>query len=162
MRHFLRLWAKMKRNRVILTGAQQLFPEEQISAGKFKRTKPHRARILLGIDEAEQGKGLTTDQVMTAYGCSRTTVYNVRSRFVKHGFDFALDGKPRPVNRKSKVDGRGQSQIIALRCSDPPDGESRWTLRLLSDKAIELGIVDDITPQGMDYILKKHQSNPGE
>lgn len=152
----------MKRNRVVLTGAQRLFLVEQISGGKFKGIKLRRAQILLGVDEAEQGKGLTTDQVVISYDCSRATVHNVRSRFVKQGFDFALNGKPRPVNRKSKIDGRGQSQIIALRCSDPPDGESRWTLRLLSDKAIELGIVEDITPQGMDYILKKLQSNLGE
>jgi transposase len=152
----------MKRNRVVLNGAQRLFLEEQISGGKLKGTKLRRAQILLGVDEAEQGKGLTTDQVVTSYGCSRATVHNVRSRFVKQGFDLALNGKPRPVNRKSKIDGRGQSQIIALRCSDPPDGESRWTLRLMCDKVIELGIVDDITPQGMDYILKKLPSNPGE
>ena len=152
----------MKRNRVVLTGAQRTFLEEQITAGRFKGTKLRRAQILLGVDEAEQGKGLTTDQAVVAYGCSRATVHNVRSRFVKQGFDFALNGKPRPVNRKSKIDGRGQSQLIALRCSDPPDGESRWTLRLLSEKSRELGIVDDITPPGLDYILKKLQSNPGE
>jgi len=152
----------MKRNRVVLTGGQRVFLNELISSGRVKSTKLRRAQILLGIDEHPEGKRLTTDQIVIAYGCSRATVHNVRSRCVKQGFEFALNGKPRPVNRKSKIDGRGQSQIIALRCSDPPAGESRWTLRLLADKAIELGIVDDITPEGMGYILKKLPSNRGE
>ena len=152
----------MKRNRVILDGGQRDFLEQKIRTGKFTGTKLRRAQILLAVDEHEDGKNFTTDQTVEAYGCSRTTVYNVRSRFVKDGFDFSLHGKPRPVNRKSKFDGRAQSQLIALRCSDPPDGHSRWTLQLLADKAVELKIVDSITPQGLGQILKKFPSNLGE
>lgn len=152
----------MKRNRVILDGSQRDFLAHKIRTGQFKGIKLRRAQILLAVDEHTDGKKFTTDQTVQAYGCSRATVHNVRSRFVKNGFDFALHGKPRPVNRKSKIDGRGQSQLIALRCSDPPEGESRWTLQLLADKAVELQIVDSITPQGLGQFFKKLQSSPGE
>jgi hypothetical protein len=152
----------MKRNRVILTGAQRVFLNQLISSGLLKSTKLRRAQILLGIDEHAEGKGLTTDEVVHAYNCSRATVHNVRSRCVKHSFDFALNGKPRPVNRKSKIDGRVESQLIAMRCSDPPAGEARWTLRLMADKLVELQLVDSITPEGVSYVLKKLPSNRGE
>jgi transposase len=151
----------MKRNRVILTGAQRVSLSQLITSGQLKGTKLRRAQILLAIDEHAEGKGLTTHEAMLAYDCSRTTVYNVRSRCVKYGFDFALNGKPRPVNRKSKIDGRAESQLIAMRCSDPPAGEARWTLRLLADKLVELQLVDSITPEGVKYVLKKLPSNHG-
>jgi len=151
----------MKRNRVVLTGAQRAFLRHLISSDQLKSTKLRRAQILLGIDEHVKGKGLTTDQIVSAYSCSRATVHNVRSRCVKQGFDFALNGKPRPVNRQSKIDGRAESQLIALRCSDPPVGETRWTLRLLADKLVELQLVDSITPEGVNYVLKKLPSNRG-
>lgn len=151
----------MERNRVILTAGQREFLSEQIALGNFKATKLRRAQILLGVDEHADGKQMTTDQVVTAYGCSRSTVHNTRSRFCKEGFDLALNGLPRPVNRKSKIDGRVQSQLIALRCSDPPLGETRWSLRLLGEKLVELELVESISRQGVSDILKKLPSNPG-
>jgi hypothetical protein len=152
----------MKRNRVILTAGQREFLSEQIALGDFKATKLRRAQILLGVDEHVDGKQMTTEEVVIAYGCSRATVHNTRSRFFKNGFDLALNGLPRPVNRKSKIDGRVQSQLIALRCSDPPAGESRWSLRLLSEKLVELELVESISRQGVSDVLKKLPSNLGE
>lgn len=152
----------MKRNRVILTAGQRNFLSEQIALGEFKATKLRRAQILLGIDEHVDGKQMTTDQVVTAYSCSRATVHNTRSRFCKDGFDLALNGLPRPVNRKSKIDGRVQSQLIALRCSDPPAGQNSWSLRILADKLVELELVENISHQGVSDILKKVPSNLGE
>lgn len=152
----------MAHYQVELTIAEREFLEQQISDGKFKATRLRRAQILLGVDEHNGRKKMTMDEVVQAYGCSRGTVRNTRRRFVEEGFELALNGSPRPVNRKSKIDGRAQSHLIALRCSDPPAGESRWTLRLLGENLVELGYVDSISPQGVSDILKKLPSNPGE
>lgn len=152
----------MKRYRVILDDGERTYLGHQIAEGKFRGTKLRRAQILLGADEHEQGKQMTDEQIMTAYGGSAVTVYNTRRRLVEEGFDRALHGKPRPVNRKSKLDGRAESHLIALRCSDPPTGENRWSLRLLADKIVELGFVESISRQGISDALKKHLSSLGK
>lgn len=151
----------MAHHRVELTTAEREFLLQQISQGKFKATKLRRAQILLALDEGNSRRRMSMDQVVQAYGCSRGTINNTRRRFVEQGFELALNGKPRPVNRKSKIDGRAQSQLIALRCSDPPEGEKRWTLRLLGEKLVELGYVDSISLQGVHDALKKLPSKPG-
>ena len=116
----------------------------------------------IASDEGPGGKALTDAQISVAYNCSARTVENTRRRFVEEGFDLALNGKPRPVNRKSKIDGRVQSQLIALRCSDPPAGHNKWSLQLLGDKLVELQLVESISRQGVADALKKLPSNPGE
>lgn len=151
----------MAHHRVDLTVAEREFVEQQIHQGKFKGKRLQRAQILLALDEHGDRKRMSMDEVVRAYGCSRGTVNNTRRRFVEEGFELALHGKPRPVNRKSKLDGRAESQLLALRCSDPPSGQSRWSLRLLADKMVELGYVDSITHQGISDVLKKLQSSPG-
>lgn len=151
----------MKLYRVVLQDGERSYLQHQLAAGKFRGTKLRRAHILLGSDEHEQGKQMTDEQIMLAYGGSAVTLYNTRRRFVEEGFDRALHGAPRPVNRKSKLDGRAESHLIALRCSDPPAGENRWSLRLLADKLVELGYVESISRQGISDVLKKHPSNRG-
>ena len=151
----------MKRYRVVLQDGERTYLQHQLAEGKFRGTKLRRAHILLGADEHEDGKHMTDEQIMLAYGGSAVTLYNTRRRLVEEGFDRALHGKPRPVNRQRKLDGRAESHLIALRCSDPPAGESRWSLRLLADKMVELGYVESISAQGISDALKKHLSNPG-
>lgn len=85
----------------------------------------------------------------------------MRERFVKDGFEIALNGKPRPVNREKIFDGRVESQLLALRCSDVPPGNTSWTLRLLADKMVELEYVEQMSYESVRRILKKHQSNLG-
>ena len=148
--------------RVTLTKAEQEFLHQQIQAGKYRAMRLRRAQILLASDEGPGGKALTDAQISLAYNCSARTVENTRRRFVEEGFDLALNGKPRPVNRKSKIDGRVQSQLIALRCSDPPAGHNKWSLQLLGDKLVELLLVESISRQGVADALKKLPSNPGE
>lgn len=150
-----------KRFRVELTDAEREFLTEQLAQGKFRATKLRRAQILLGSDEHTDGKRMTDEQITQAYGPSSVTIHNTRRRFVKQGFDLALHGKPRPINTPRKIDGRAESQLIALRCSDPPAGENRWSLRLLADRIVELGMVESISRQGVSDVLKKHQLSLG-
>lgn len=150
-----------KRYRVQLTDEQRQFLTHQVTQGKLRATKLRRAQILLGSDEHPDGKQMTDQQIMHAYGGNQVTVYHTRRRFVEEGFELAFHGKARPINSRRKVDGRAVSQLIALRCSDPPAGENRWSLRLLADRMVELGLVKSISRQGVSDVLKKHRSNPG-
>ena len=152
----------MKRYRVSLSVAEREYLEAELRAGKFTNTRLRRAHILLGSDESEGGKGMTDEQIQQAYGGSIRTIEGTRRRFVEQGFDMALHGKERPVNAKRKVDGRVESQLIAMRCSDAPQGSNGWTLRLLADKMVELGYVESISHQGVNDILKKHQLSLGK
>jgi len=152
----------MKLYRVTLSKVEREFLTTQIYNGKYKKTRLVRAQILLGADEGIKGKCLTDEQISISYGVSIRTIERTRRRFVEEGFEQALHGRPRPVNRKKRIDGRLESHLIALRCSDPPKGTNRWTLRLLADKMVELGYIDSISHQSIDNTLKKLQLSLGE
>ena len=79
----------------------------------------------------------------------------VRKRFVEEGFEAALECKKRDIPPVIKIDGEAEAKIIALTCSAPPEGRSRWTLQLLADKVVELGILDSISDHGIGDLLKK-------
>jgi transposase len=90
-------------------------------------------------------------------GCSPTTVYNVKHRYQAEGLESALAEKPRS-GKPRQISGETCAQITALACSDAPAGHSRWTLRLLADKAIKLGFCDSISHNHVGAILKKTNS----
>lgn len=151
----------MKIYKVTLTQEERDYLKELIRSGKYKNTKLRRAQILLGADESEGGKQMTDEAITKSYDCGLRTVERLRERFVKDGFEIALNGKPRPVNREKIFDGRVESQLLALRCSDVPPGNNSWTLRLLADKMVELEYVEQMSYESVRRILKKHQSNLG-
>lgn len=152
----------MKHYRVSLTLAERDFLKQQINEGKYRNTKLRRAQILLGADESEGGLSMRDTDIHHAYGASLSAIERTRLRFVEEGFDIALHGKERPYNGKRIVDGRLESQIIALRCSDVPQGANSWTLRLLADRVVELGYTDQISYNTVNNVLKKHQLSLGE
>jgi len=156
------LLSKMKKYRVTLTAEEKDKLRSLIHSGKYKHTRLKRAQILLGADESEGGKKMIDTAISHAYDVSLRTIERTRQRFVEDSYEIALNGKPRPLNRERLFDGRVESQLLALRCSDVPEGSSRWTLKLLAEKMVELEYVPSITPQSVHNILKKHQSNHGE
>lgn len=83
------------------------------------------------------------------------TVENIRQRFVEEGFEIALNGKPREVVPEKVFDGEVEAKLLALRCSNPPAGYSRWTLHLLADKMVELQYVEHISHESVRQLLKK-------
>ncbi|MGD8753099.1 MAG: helix-turn-helix domain-containing protein [Anaerolineales bacterium] len=117
--------------------------------GELKARKMKRALILLKADE-----GLSDPQIMAAIHVSRPTVERIRKRFVEGGLERALNEDPRP-GQKRKLDGRGEAQLIALACSQAPDGHEHWTLRLLADKLVQLEVVDSISYETVRRTLKK-------
>jgi len=152
----------MKIYRVTLKEKEQLELVNLIASGKYKNTKLKRAQILLASDESEGGKRMKDAEISKAYDVSLRTISRVRQRFVEDGYEIALNGKPRPVNREKVLDGRVESQLISLRCSDVPAGSNSWTLRLLADKMVELEYVETISYESVRQILKKHQLSLGK
>lgn len=123
--------------------------------GTIKARKMKRALILLQADE-----GLTDPEIMAAVQVSRPTVERIRKRFVEGGLEKALNEDPRP-GQKRKLDGREEATLIALACSPAPAGHGHWSLRLLADKLVEMGVVESISHETVRLTLKKTNSSPG-
>ncbi len=134
---------------VNLSGAERAGLRELTRKGETKARKMKRAMILLKADE-----GLGDPQIMAALSVSRPTVERIRKRFVEGGLERALNEDPRP-GPKRKLDGRGEAQLIAVACSQAPEGHDHWTLRLLADKLVELEVVESISYETVRRTLKK-------
>jgi len=145
-----------------------LTPEEReqlaglLSAGKRSALTLARARILLKADQADGGPAWPDDRIAEALDCGVRTVERVRQRFVERGLEEALGRKKqdRP-SRERKLDGRAEARLIALACSQPPDGRAAWTLQLLADKLVELRVVDSVCDETVRRVLKKTRSSRG-
>ncbi len=137
------------KNRVKLKAKERKELKELISKGTEKARKITRCRILLMAHE-----GKTDTHIIEALKVARNTVRTVRSRYVKEGLEAAINELPRPGAPK-KFTGRQRAKITAMACSKPPEGRSRWTLRLLADKIVELEIVDNISHKTVQRTLKK-------
>ena len=146
----------MKRYKVTLTTAERQSLHDLIAAGKAAALKLTHARILLKANAAPDGPAWTDARIAEAIEVNRTTVEQVRQRFVEQGFQAALVRKKqdRP-SRERKLDGAGEARLIALACSEPPRGRAAWTLRLLADQLVELEIVDTISTETVRQVLKK-------
>lgn len=115
-----------------------------------------RAQILL-----KAGDGLRDEEIIQALSVSHSTVERTRRRFVEGGLERALNEDPRP-GQKRKLDGRGEAHLIALTCSQRPDSQARWSVRLLAEKLVEMGVVEHICHETVRQTLKKTTSNPGK
>ncbi len=96
-----------------------------------------------------------------AFEMSRYTVIRIRERFATHGFDDALTHRPHTQTRARALDGEQEAHLIALSCSRSPEGQARWTLRLLANRMVELGYVEQVSYETVRRTLKKTNSSPG-
>ena len=121
-----------------------------------------RARILLKADEGEFGPAYADKQIQEAVEVSASTIERTRKTFVREGLEAALTPKkPSKPSRPKKFDGDTEAHLIALACSDPPEGHARWTLRLLAEKMVELQHFSSISHECIRQVLKKTNSVPG-
>ena len=117
-------------------------------------TKVRRAQILLKADAG--GPNWTDQRIAEAFNCRTKTVENIRQRLVTQGFDAALDKKqPATPPRVKLLDGVQEAKIIAVRLGKPPAGFANWSLRLLADQVVELGIVAKVSHETLRKTLKK-------
>ena len=132
------------------------------SKGKHRSQKVLNALILLACDEgAHQERRSTNAEIARVLSISMRKIDRVKKRFVVDGLEVALNGKTGSRVYKKKVDGGLEAHLVALSCSDPPEGFARWSLRLLADKAVELDYIDQISHETVRRILKKTSSSPG-
>lgn len=114
-----------------------------------------RARILLKADQAEGGLAYTDAEIAEALDVSPKTVFNLRKKWVELGLEQALERRPQANRRPPKLDGKAEAKLVACSCGPPPKGRSKWTLRLLADRAVELELVDSISHEAVRQTLKK-------
>jgi hypothetical protein len=141
-----------------------LTPEERLELGDIAKKGKHMARVvlmalaLLFCDMSPEGRGKKTNvQISQELDISERSLESLKKRFVEGGIPLALQRKPKTVNPKCiKCDGVFEAKLIALACSPPPPGRSRWTIRLLADKVVELGIAPSkISHMSIQRTLKK-------
>ncbi len=135
--------------------------QAMIDKGRGSKSVRKRARILLKADEAEQGPGWTDERVAEFAEVGHSTVHRIRQRFVEEGFDAAVFRKSSTNRRYRKLDGAAEARLVAEACSPPPKGRLRWTLTLLSDRLVELEIVESIGTTTVHRSLKNTNSNRG-
>lgn len=132
-----------------------------IHTGKRSAQQLMKARILLKADASDAGPGYSDSQIVKALDTSLATVCRARQQLVEEGFDAVLTRKHRATSARQRIfDGEKEAKLIALACSQPPEGRTRWTLRLLEEKVVELEIVERASDNTIGRTLKKTLSNP--
>ena len=144
---------------VDLTDTERAALREIISKNKTKRSTIINAYVLL---KADRSCGWTNADIASAYEVSTKKVEQLKKRFVEAGFDAALSRKPVTNVHCRKITGEEEAHLIALCCSQAPEGHARWTLRMLADKMVELDIIESISYETVRRTLKKMNFNPGK
>ena len=144
-----------------LSGEERVLLEEYIKKQRGTSSKVRRAQVLLKADA--DGPCWTDAEIAEAYGCRTKTVENIRGRFVTEGFEVTLNGQERNTPPRPKLlDGRQEAKVIALRLGSAPKSYSNWSLRLLANRVVELGIVEAISHETIRRTLKKTRSRTGK
>ncbi len=152
---------RTKRYRVTLTPEERTDLLHLISTGKAAARTLVHARILLKADTLPGERDRFDAEIAAAVETSVSTVERVRQRFVEEGLHRALVPPPPTAPRPTKLDGRGEARLVAEVCSAPPGGRGRWTLKLLADRLVELGIAESISYETVRRTLKKTSSSRG-
>ena len=143
----------MKKYVVTLTKDEREILNNLVSKGKHQSQKILNSLILLDCDTGEFQVGRSTnEEIARVLNISMKKIDRVKKRFVEEGFDLALDKRKADRIYEKKADGEFEAHLIALSCSEPPEGFSRWSLRLLADKAVELSYIDSISHEAVRRI----------
>jgi len=145
----------IKRYIVKLTSEEREYLDDLIHRGRHAADRRRRAQILLLVDEGKFGSAMSDIETAQTVNVSRRGVEIVRERCVMEGLERAIERKKRTRERSRKLDGKGEAQLIQLACSDAPEGQARWTLRLLADQLVELEVVESISQECVRQVLKK-------
>jgi hypothetical protein len=153
----------MKKHIVTLTKEEREYLNKIVSKGTHKSQKVINALLLLNCDEGDfQEKRSTNKDISRVLKIGMRKIDRVKKRFIEEGLDITLNGKKASRIYTKKADGDFEAHLIALSCSDPPEGFSRWSLRLLADKIVELDYIDTISHETIRQVLKKTKLNRGD
>ena len=147
---------------VKLTSDERSELDTLVRKGKAAGWKIQRAQALLKCDQGPDGPRWIDQRIAAAFGCTRQSVENWRKQAVERGPLSLLERKARetpPIT--PKLDGEKQALLVKLACSQPPEGRTRWTMRLLAERLVELKVVDEIDHETVRRTLKKISSSRG-
>jgi hypothetical protein len=150
-----------KTHRIRLTPEESQQLESLRRKGSVRADWNRAATVLLLADENRPDGPLRDVEIARAIHSHVRTVERIRERAVMFGFDAVLTRQPHPNPKPRKLDGKAEASLVALCCSQPPDGRTCWTMQLLADKIIEMNIVDAIGSECVRRTLKKMLSSPG-
>lgn len=143
-----------KRSHVQLSPEARQDLKRLVSTGSGKARMLTRARVLLLSDEGPEGPSKSDAEIVESLGVCSPTVASIRKRFAQEGLESALHERPRP-GQPIKFDGKAKAHLTALACTDAPEGHARWTLRMLADKAVEMGLAESLSHETVRQVLKK-------
>ena len=149
-----------KRYRVRLRLKDRRFLLDLVRKGQHKARVINRARILLMADERLPEESKSDGEISHTLKVCLSMVAGTREKYFRYGLQQALGEKPRS-GHPPKLSGRGEALLTTIACTDAPQGRSRWTLRLLADKLVELQEVESISKETVRRVLKKTSSSPG-
>jgi len=134
--------------------------ERIVSSGKSTAKEVLRANILLNSDTSDGRIPVKSRELAALLNTSSTTIQNVRREYFEFGMEETIKRKKRELPPVSpKVDGEFEAKLIALSCQQPPEGYASWNLRLLADKSVELGYIDNVSRMTISRVLKKTNSS---
>jgi transposase len=140
---------------VTLTEVERQMLQAMLSRGKTAARKLVHARVLLKADASAGGPAWNDEQIVEGLEVGRATVERVRKEFVEDGLEAALERRKPRRQYERALDGDGEAHLVALACSQAPQGRSRWTLRLLADRMVRLEYVEQVSYQTVRRTLKK-------
>ena len=130
--------------------------------GSHKSQSFRAAYVLLNCDEGEYCKRITNERISEVLRIGMRTIDRIKKRFIEGGMESALERQHGSRVYEKKIDGDIEAKLITLCCSTPPEGFSKWSLRLLADKMVELEYIDSISYVSVRNILKKTSLNHGK
>ncbi len=146
---------------VTLTDKERKMLQDLITKGRTQGYRIKHAQILLKLDEIPENQEWTYAKIKEAYLATPHTICQIAKRFVTGGVEAAL-GRKAQANRHKKVDGRVEAHILAIACSEAPEGRERWTLQLIADELVRLGVVESISDTAVMDTLKKTNLSLGK
>ncbi len=151
----------MIRFKVTLTINERELLKNILNKGKHSSLQFKNACILLNIDEGSYGEKVTNAQIAQVLQVNTKTIERLKQRFVEDGFDACIDRKAYPDVKVSKADGEFEAHLIAISCSKAPEGFTRWSLRMLAEKMVELEYTESISHETIRTVLKKTKLSRG-
>ena len=142
-----------KKYHVELTEEQCSHLLECLGRGEHPAAEQTRVRVLLKVDEGPDGPAWTDDRTAEALEVAKGTVAGIRRRFCDRGLTGCIERKSPDREYERKLNGEQEAELIRIACSEAPEGRSQWSLRLLADKMVELGVVEDLSHETVRQTL---------
>ena len=151
----------VKKYVVRLTSEERKKLENMVTRGKVAAYRRLHAQVLLKADISDKGPGWADQKIADAFDITVRSIERIRKRLIEYGLDAATC-RASGGGRKRLLDGSAEAHLIALACSNPPEGRCQWTLQLLADKMVELRYTDTVSYETVRRVLKKTNSNLGK